>query len=231
MFVLNSSDIASFDLKNARDFVTFWNRFYAYEVTLPEDEKQRIDYFSELNLGSDLSEQNVRRLLRWKDPRFLTDPTKGTNQPNKKVRRVLESLPIINGFRRNEKTEDEMRLAVEGIFESPTIVWRAFLLHIAKPHIYPIADQNVFRSYCLHTANPEPQTWQSYADYSDYFAQIADEMGTTRTLENTREVKRIDNALFVFGQFLKEYYKAPAVQSSSRGSDLQSGSLAVAGRD
>ena len=214
MFVLSLSDVASFDLKNARDFVGFWNRFYGYEATLPQDKKDRIDYFSELNLGSDLSEQNVRRLLRWKDPRFLTDPKKGTNEPNKKVRRVLQNLSVINSFRSEETTEDEMRHAAEDIFGSPTIVWRAFLLHIAKPHIYPIADQNVFRSYCLHTGNPEPQTWQDYTDYSNYFGQIADTVKVARTPDNVRELKKIDNALYVFGQFVVAYYKPQPLAAS-----------------
>jgi hypothetical protein len=216
MYVLSLSDIASFDLKNAPDFVAFWNRFYGYEATLPEEKKRRIDYFSELKLEGDLSEQNVRRLLRWKDPRFLTDPKKGTNEPNKKVRRVLQNLSVINSFRRSEKTEDEMRHAAENIFQSPKIVWRAFLLHIAKPHAYPIADQNVFRSYCLHTDVPEPQTWQSYTEYSNYFGEIAATMKIARTPENVRELKKIDNALYVFGQFLASYYKPQPLATSRR---------------
>lgn len=207
MFVLNPSDIPSFDLGNAPNFVEFWNRFYEYETTLPGGEKEEIDYFSELSPGGDLSEQNVRRLLRWKDPRFLTDPKKGTSQPNDKVQRVLGKLSIINSFRRGEKTEDEMKSVAEIIFPARTIVWRVFLLHIAKPHMYPIADQNVFRSYRLHTAKPEPLTWRDYAEYISYFARIADTMEITRTIENLRELKRIDNALYVFGQFLAAYYK------------------------
>src|SRR5579863_10273224 len=187
MFVLSLSDIASFDLRNARDFVAFWNRFYGYEATLPNEE-HRIDYFSELNLGSDLSEQNVRRLLRWKDPRFLTDPKKGNGQPNEKVRKVLESLSVINSFRRGEKTEDQMKRAAENIFGSRTIVWRALLLHIARQYMYPIADQNVFRSYSLHTGKPEPEAWEGYADYINYFEHIADTLEIARTPESFREL-------------------------------------------
>jgi hypothetical protein len=193
MFVLSLSDVASFDMKNAPDFVEFWDRFYGYEANLPEDKGYR------------MSEQNVRRLLRWKDPRFLTDPKKGTGQPNEKVRRVINSISLINSFRRGEETEYEMRRAAENIFGSPTIVWRALLLHIAKPHIHPIADQNVFRSYSLHTGNPEPQTWQGYTEYSNYFGQIADRMKIARTPDNVRELKKIDNAPYVFGQFLLTY--------------------------
>jgi hypothetical protein len=206
MYTLKLSDIPKFNLTDAPQFVEFWNRFYGYEAKLAEDDKQRIDYFSELNIANDLNEENTRRLLRWKDPRFLTDPKKGSNQPNEKVRKVIQNLPIINDFRNGQKTEVEMRRTAERIFESPTVVWRVFLLHIAKPHVYPIADQNVFRSYCLHTGRPEPQTWEDYADYRNYFGQIADTMVIAGTLENIRQLKKIDNALYVFGQFLAAYY-------------------------
>ena len=214
MYTLNISEVAKFDLQDASSFVNFWSQFYGYEASLPDDKKQRIDYFSELNLGSDLNEQNVRRLLRWKDPRFLTDPKKRTNQPNGKVRRVLQNLSMINAFRNGQKTEEEMKCAAEAIFESPKIVWRVFLLHIAKPHMYPIADQNVFRSYRLHTGKREPRTWDEYAAYRDYFEQIADKMQIARTVENIRQLKSIDNALFVFGQFLAAYYKPKALATS-----------------
>jgi hypothetical protein len=190
VYTLNTSEVAKFNLQDASSFVNLWNQFYGYEASLPDDKKQLIDYLSELSLGRDLNDQNVRRLLRWKDPRFLTDPKKRTNQPNAKVR---------------------MRRAAEGIFESPKIVWRVFLLHIAKPHMYPIADQNVFRSYRLHTGKREPRTWDEYAAYRHYFERIADQMQIARTRENIQQLKRVDNALFVFGQFLAAYYKPKAL--------------------
>jgi hypothetical protein len=208
VYILTLSEIPKFDLADAPKFVEFWNQFYGYEATLADNGKQRIDYFSELNIGNELDEQNIRRLLRWKDPRFLTDPKKGTSQPNEKVQRVIEILPLINGFRNGQKNESEMKAVAETIFESPTIVWRVFLLHIAKPHLYPIADQNVFRLYFLHASRPEPQNWKDYAAYSNYFEQIADRLQITRSIENVRQLKKIDNALFVFGQFLASYYKS-----------------------
>ena len=120
----------------------------------------------------------------------------------------------MNGFRSGQKTEEEMKGIAQRTFESPTIVWRVFLLHVSKPHLYPIADQNVFRSYRLHTCRPEPGTWEDYADYSNYFGQIADKMQIARTIENIRPLKRIDNALFVFGQFLATYHKPQALATN-----------------
>jgi hypothetical protein len=88
------------------------------------------------------------------------------------------------------------------------IVWKAFLLHIAKPHIYPIADQNVFRVWSLHTGLKNDQTWATYASYCDCFSQIAIAVGVDWTVQNIRQLKRIDDALLVFGQFLDSYRKA-----------------------
>ena len=93
----------------------------------------------------------------------------------------------------------------EALFERG-IVFRAFLLHIAKPHICPIADQHVFRAYALQTKKPpdwKSDDWEAYDGYKAYFHKIADAMKIERTTYNVKALKEIDNALMVFGQFLK----------------------------
>ena len=54
----------------------------------------------------------------------------------------------------------------------------------------------------------------NYAAYRDYFTEIARSLGITETIGNLRELKRIDNALFVFGQFLKAYHPRFAAKTS-----------------
>jgi len=210
MYTLDLSNMARFDLTAASQFVEFWGQFYAYDVKTV-DTKERIDYFAELNIGSDLTEENVRRLLRWKYPRTMTDPKKKTGERNPTVVKVLSNLQMINKFRNGGISAEEMRLTAEQVFDSG-IVFRVFLLHIAKPHAYPIGDQYVFRAYSLHTGRPEPKTWETYAEYSDYFGRIAQAMAIPRTVNNLRNLKRIDNALFAFGEFIKRYYD-PAERS------------------
>ncbi len=218
MYTISSPDVARFDLQNARPFVEFWDKCYGVDDVKVLGSEERIDYFAELNIANDLTEENVRRLLRWKDPRHLTHlvlsgPNEGKS--NQKVEKVLACLGLINQFRHDQAPESGMRPAADQAFESG-IVWKAFLLHIAKPHTYPIADQNVFRAWSLHTGLKDEKTWDTYAAYCNYFAQIAEAMGIDRTmkLENIRELKRIDNALFVFGQLLGDYYE-PATQARS----------------
>jgi hypothetical protein len=210
MYILSPDDMAEFDLANASRFVKFWSQFYNYHVTVFET-KTEIDYFSELNLGNDLTAENVRRLLRWKDPRLLTEriltgPNEG--QDNPRVAPVLNCLGTINQFRNDQIGDDDMRHAAAEVFPHG-IVWRAFLLHIAKPHSCPIADQNVFRAWSLHTGRRDEQTWETYAAYCQYFWHVAEAVGASQapqTIENLCQLKRIDNALFVFGKFLKAYH-------------------------
>ena len=137
---------------------------------------------------------------------ILSGRNKG--KENDVVSKVLSRLRDINGFRRDEVTQEEMRRDVaERLFRSG-IVFRAFLLHIAKPHIYPIADQHVFRAYALHTKKPpgwKSDNWEAYDGYRAYFSEIADAMGIERSAYNVRHLKEIDSALMVFGKFLKAY--------------------------
>jgi hypothetical protein len=127
------------------------------------------------------------------------------------VVKVLANLGFINQLRNDQIKEADIRPRTEQVF-TDGIVWRALLLHIAKPHIYPIADQNVFRAWSLHTGLNDDQTWATYACYCDYFRQIAHalEVDRTMTIENIRQLKWIDDALMAFGQFLNAYYD-PAV--------------------
>jgi hypothetical protein len=212
MYVPALTDVESFDLAKASEFVEFWSQFYDYHVTVLGSE-QEIDYFSELNTGNDLTAENVRRLLRWKDVKMLSERTlSGPNegQENPRVTKVLAHLSTINGFRKDQNTNSDL---LQTIFPNG-VVWRAFLLHIAKPHVYPIADQNVFRAWSLHTRLEDEQSWETYAAYRDYFTEIANALGITATIGNLHELKRIDNALFVFGQFLKAYHPRFAAQSN-----------------
>jgi len=211
MYTINLSDVPRFDLTNARTFIDFWSQLYRGDDTMALGTKEPIDYFAELNVASNLTEENVHRLLRWKDPhklthRILSGPNEGQNNP--RVARVLGSLDILNQFRNFRISEAEVKRAVEQVFQSG-IVWNAFLLHIAKPHVYPIADQNVFRAWKHHMGAKDEQTWQTYSQYCDYCGQIAKAAGVDRTMtvETIHKLKRIDDALFVFGQFLRDYYE------------------------
>jgi hypothetical protein len=119
VYTLNLPEIAQFNIADAPRFVDFWSQFYKDSTTVFQATKEGsehdnsssakpgdgqtastksrqkknaaiIDYFSELNVGNDLTDENVRRLLRWKDPTRLTEVIKG--RPNAKVVSVLKSV-------------------------------------------------------------------------------------------------------------------------------------------
>jgi len=204
MYTLNAADVAKFDLTTASQFTDFWGQFFDDKTT--DLDGSTIDYLTELNIGSDLTKENIRKLLRWKDPRLLTHPHKVTGQDNPDVVKVLDKMAGINQFRGDQMTESDMRRMTEQIFQDG-IVWKAFLLHIAKPHMYPIADVNVFTVWSLHTGMKDKGTWETYEDYCGYFKQIASAMGVAQTVQNIAQLKRIDNALVAFGRFLIAYYR------------------------
>lgn len=151
MFILNVNQFGEFDLTRAKQFVDYWSKQYSYNSVkaFGSNEVKVIDYIDELNLGNNLSEQNVKRLLRWKDPRMLTEeilsgPNKG--KKNKKVLKVIKKREQINKFRGGEICVNNFKNETEKIFPNG-LVWPIFLFHIARPFKYPIADKNVFRAF------------------------------------------------------------------------------------
>jgi hypothetical protein len=59
----------------------------------------------------------------------------------------------------------------------------------------------------LHTGLKINETLECYRAYREYFGQIVDKLAIPRTTDNIRQLKRIDNALVAFGQFLRAYYR------------------------
>ena len=124
MYTLNEKGVRIFDASKAREFICFWERFYRYRVQVLGG-RSDIDYFSELNLGGNLTPQNLKRLLRWKDPHHLTDkvlsgPNKG--KANKMVEAALDSLNVLNRFRRDAISETETLTTLSNVFESDKLV-------------------------------------------------------------------------------------------------------------
>lgn len=215
MFILNKKWLNEFDLRKARQFVDYWREHYRYEIKV-YNSSEIIDYLKELNLGNRLTEQNVKRLLRWKDPRMLTEeilsgPNQGKN--NQRVMRVIEKLDKVNDFRFGRMNEYEFLKETNNIFPNG-IIWQIFLFHIARPFGYPIADQNVFRTYCKQNPIEIQEDWDGYMHYVDYFFQISISAGIITGKPNgdehniekiVSELKTVDDALFAFGQFLNLY--------------------------
>ncbi len=218
MYLFQRSDFRIVDTTQVVQFVECWERYYRGDIRLSDSEKV-INYFIELNLGHDLTEQNLIRLLRWKDQRMLTHPKKpkdtsvgAPDEPNPRVMRVLEEIKSINGFRKGDVTELDFKKVTKRVFRSG-IVWQLFLFHIARPHQWPIADQHVFRVYSALYGAATPKSIENFRAYVQCFNNLAvmfrnelcvNDQDLTSVVEAN---KRLDNALMAFGQFLSAYDK------------------------
>lgn len=217
MFVLNTKQLGEFDLTKAKQFVDYWGKPYSYASVKDYNTNEDIDYIEELNLRDRLSKQNIKRLLRWKDPRMLTEkilsgPNKGKD--NVRVLKVLEKRKAINRFREGNIGVEEFKITTEKIFPNG-FVWQIFLFHIARTFEFPIADRNVFHAFSIHKNTIKPNDWDGYNRYTDYFFQIAISAGiiTQRPKGNepdlkeiVKRLKNVDNSLVAFGQFIHSYW-------------------------
>lgn len=201
MFVLDRAEFRAVDMACIGRFVECWERYYT------DDDRE---YFEQINVGKDLTEDNLTRLLRWKDPRMLTHPRKADGAPNPRVTQVLAQIDSLNRFRRGDSTADEFQAITQKIFPNG-IIWQLFLFHLARPADWPIADRHVFRSYSVLFNARAPDSIAAFGSYSNRFRELAAEFRRRAAIEDTDEAaivrtnKRLDNALFAFGQFLDAY--------------------------
>jgi hypothetical protein len=189
MFVLDCKNFNDNNIANTRQFIDFWSQFIS-DPPITYGQKP-ISYIDELNIGNDLTQENVKRLLCWKDSRFWI---------GRKKQNVLRHIQELNNFRRfgTDKTKE----IIDQIFPHG-LIYTVFLFHIARPWEFPIADQNVFRSYTKISGNQIPSDWKGYNAYRKFFLKLC--KATHINNKSVKEMKRLDNALFVFGQFLKKY--------------------------
>ena len=208
------------------DFVAHWSGEYkaaqggfdfaqvSYE-NADERNGGTIDYYAELNIAGDLSKRNVKRLLRWKDQRFLTSEGQSdTNAgcPNVRVERVVAHLNAINAFRAGDLTEEReaaFDAEIGDCFPSGRGVWRTFAKHIARPWDFPIYDRHVWGAYCRLNGKPDgaevpPVTLEGYGEYREFFLSLYRAVygtdGRVRDKETVERMKRIDNALFAYDE-------------------------------
>jgi len=218
--MLRPENFCDFNLNNTLEFVGFWERYYMNDAPKIVGTNEKIDYISELNINKNLTIQNIIRLLRWKDSRMLTY-TSGTGKTNSRVQGVIEKIKDLNNFRNGQSSEEHFKRITANIFQHGH-VWRIFLFHICKPSEYPIIDRYVKLAFCCHTGHnfqddwTLENAWDRYQQYIQYFKNIYTSALGNHVLDNDIEhvqvLKRVDNALMAFGQFLSKYGNEPDPQ-------------------
>lgn len=174
------------------EFVEFWERLYE-EGKYPDS-----IYEKNLNKSGRLSDENIEPLLEWKNGGPLSKAKK--NIANK----IKENLHKFNDFRGLKTVSQDDFNEFWGLTSNiikTGIVWRVYLVHIARPDDYPILDQHVLRAYHYLTrgeiAEP-PQTLDTYNEYRKLFNKIVKETG--------KEPRMVDRALMAFGQYLASQF-------------------------
>jgi hypothetical protein len=208
VYFLNRHDFTDSDTTNVKTFVECWRRYYRGDVSVSLNDKSPIEYQSELNLQAELTEQNLVRLLRWKDKRVLTHPTR--RGPNSLVLKVVRQRNMLNLFRRGALTTARLQQVTDELFPGG-IVWQLFLFHVARPWEWPIADQHVFRAYTALSGRPAPKTIAAFENYKTFFDNLSSALDSVDNNDRAAVVsrnKRLDCALMAFGQFLKKYNRA-----------------------
>ena len=149
---------------------------------------------------NDLALDKVKKLLKWKDPRHLSDPTK-KGEDNKKVQKVLENIEKINNFRKKELTEEEKKE-----FENMHIfdrgdVYNTFIKHIARPLEYPIYDTHVLNAFLRLKLGYSKQ--DLYNEYKKFFFALYEAAFGKDEPKTVERMKKVDNALFNYDKYEK----------------------------
>lgn len=150
-------------------------------------------YCDALNLGGALTADNVRTLLKWKSPRWLSPDSD-------KVEKVLARLDEINSFRAGRRADLAPFFGGSGVYD-------VFIKHIARPTEYPIYDRHVLNAYYrlekgLADGESKDTRPELYEEYRAFFFRAYDAMfGAGRRkndLETVNNMKMLDHVLMEY---------------------------------
>jgi hypothetical protein len=163
----------SISVHSKNEFIEYWSQKYTYKY-----ENKYIE-----NISNPLTEDSLLKLFEWKN---------GTPLSQNKKNSIIENYPI------NKNDNLEERYLNHN--ESGGAIWNIFFLHCKKSFIYPIFDQHTYRAmyYILNKELDElplkkVEIYDCYKNiYIPFFNSFEEE-----------DKRKVDKALFTFGQYLK----------------------------
>jgi hypothetical protein len=179
LIVLNNSKI--YDLNN---FIISWSKLYSFSNEA---------IYSKSIVKQTLTKTDIQNLYKWKNGMKLS-VLKQKSLNNK----IKAKLIIINTFKKNDKIDVE---AFKKEFKNVSAVWKIFLLHIINPNKYPIYDQHIHRAFLfIHN-----EDWSNIQNTMN--DKVKEKFYFERYLpfieaQNIKDLKKLDEAFFAFGQFL-----------------------------
>ncbi|GGA88047.1 hypothetical protein GCM10008015_30790 [Flavobacterium palustre] len=166
-------------------FINFWSTQYLFSnETL----------YSNSISKKEFTVEDIQNLYIWKNGMKLSDLKQKSLED-----KIISKLSIINDL----KSNNEIDLVVfSKEFKNLSAVWKIFLLHIIKPHTYPIYDQHIHRCFVfIHNedwSNISNDTISNKDKETFYFNRYLPFIQSS----NLRDLKQLDEAFFAFGQFL-----------------------------
>lgn len=186
----------SFEWETAvHDFIEFWSAFYNYP-------KEHL--YSERIQKSEFRDDDIEKFFEWKNGTPLSQKKKAS------LKRISDKIHIINRLKADFDIE-----TFEKEFHSIAAIWKIYLLHLIVPQTYPIFDQHVCRAFYLLTENKLKEI--PITNKSKEILYFRHYVGFFSSLANGRILrKKIDEALWAFGKFLKTEYGKKVVSLSTK---------------
>ncbi len=177
--------LLSYQTTGSNKFVSFWSRFYVYPIE--ELYTSRID-------KKQLFQDDLIQLFVWKNGSRLSQ------KKRKALQEIINKLGVINKL----KLEFCLKTFLKEFRFIKGAIWKIYLLHIIAPDKYPIFDQHVCRAFYFISKNQRKEIPSKNLDkekfyfdeYVDFFNKLSKEVSK----------KKLDEALWAFGKFLKTPY-------------------------
>jgi len=168
------------------EFVKFWSSFYNYPME---------DYYVPIIGKKKFSADDINKLFIWKNGSKLSQKKEAV------LSNIKAKLDVINNLKDSFLLDSFLK---DFSFVNGAI-WKIYLLHIIKPNDFPIFDQHVYRAFIFlkqnrrnEIPNSNKQKEQIYfAEYAPFFNALC---------KKGIPWKKLDEALWAYGKFLKTEY-------------------------
>lgn len=167
-----------------KSFIDYWEKLYSYKNEYLYDEIINKNVFLE---------DDLFKLFTWKNGMELS-----TLKTNSLKKNIILKLEIINNQKKSKQLDLSLFL---NEFQTVSFVWKIFLLHIIRPQEYPIYDQHINRAYNYIHAKGYRNISNTISDRKKSDFYFNEFLPFVNSIERTN-MRKIDRALFSFGQFI-----------------------------
>lgn len=165
------------------EFISFWSELYVYD---------NAELYERIH-NKTLSEDDLKDLYIWKNGMKLSQAKEKSLNT-----KIISKIDIVNYLR--QASDFDLEYFLEE-FKQVSVVWKVFLMHILKPHRFPIYDQHVHRAFrfinnqssdAIKASMKESVKLKFY--FEEYYPFVRE--------SNITDLKKMDEAFFAFGQFI-----------------------------